>query len=849
MVFTATSKNSFRHVSWSVWKAIRNLFPAAIELKRKRPGVGLDSDDNDDDTDDDFGCTICHTDKVAVNSLVTNLTSVAEAFQRKDDYHILTDSALVESACRSPGLAFRILHEDDVNAWNNFLSIFKKRSYKKLLSEKPEETAKQALLPLNVPPSRKFAEEVGIDTEGLDSSRVDFVEKNFRPIVCTNHRRPIHSALFQPSAGDGKIPHSLSARVRCMDENSYKDFIAHMAAAALMLVPGSNEENNSTHQYIASATSFCEQVKIDQFCHPRFFADCKATPQSGEAERFYVSTLDCSMPFRLEIPTCKDMYCCKFFDDWQATESCLQIALQPDGATSGSSSKQKINSSARVAGDPVAIDSDVEIVESFSSKFSLRVFDVAPGASADTILSDLASCSGLPTVRESEGYAAPRRSTRKRKASFPFGAIKDEDAIQVNLHHNLAALRLQIFERCCGKDSPFELDHSLKLVLMARPDTDGPVVIDVESESRIESTQALSKIVDLSFEVCSETLQSICEVALGEKAGVSLFSPAVSIVVFRQAVVDASAVGIPKDATMEHLINLSNATSDDKGAGNGKNRKKARAERGFTGTFLSSGPSGNTASSETGSSGIHNDEDQKTSPSPSSCYRAEPDADDCTNCRASTTQNIVSESSSNGSGGASSQTADQPQGLCSVDVDMTDGSRNVKTELAKPDGAATTDFSTCSSDQAMHNEVGSNGQKKTGKTANGQRKIAKRIRVHAPIVKANKVDEEWFNNQKSSEDDDDSSDQPTFRNEKAPRHRIQAVKGSRVTSTAGGEMSLEQILADRVAYLLRQNEDIPANTHDLCICAAEQAVLSNPSCKKAEDLVTPAYEMYLALTS
>ena len=795
MVFTATSKNSFRHVSWSVWKMIRNLFPAAIELKRKRPGVGFDSDD--DDTDDDFDCTICHTDKVAVNSLVTNLTSVAEAFQQKDDFRILTNEALVESACHSPDLAFRMLHEDDVNAWNNFLSIFKKRSYKKLMSEEPDETAKQVLLPLNIPPSRNFAEEAEIDTESHDGGRVAFVEKIFRPIVCTNHRRPIYSALFQPNASDSKAPHSLSARVLCMEENAYRDFIGHFVAAALMLVPEPSEENSSTHQYIAAAANFCEQVKLDRYCHPRFFADCKATPPSSDSERFYVSTLDASVPFRLEMTPCNDVNCCTFFNDWQSTESCLRIATQREVGTS--------KSSAGVAGDPVAIDSDVEIMESTLTKFSLRVFDVESGASFDKVLSDLASCSGLPASRESDGLAAPRRSTRKRKARFPFGAIKDEETIHANLDHNVAALRLQIFEQCCSKDAPFELDHSLKLAVLARPDTDWPVVLDVESESKTEDVQPLPKTVDLSFELCSEPLKGLCESLLGAKVGVSLFSPGERIVVLRQAVADPSAAGIQKDAFMEHLINISNATADDKEAGNGKDRKKVRAERGFTGTFLSSGPNKNTALSGTASSEVVEAEHRKTSGAV---------VDDCAKGQASTSNVIVSAPA-------------QLHSPCSGDsieasikaraIDATDGSDdvvNVSVESASTNGAA--------------------------------RKIAKRTRVNAPKVKATKVDEDWFNN-KSSEKDDDPSDRPTFRNEKAPRRRKPAVESHLVTATVEEEVSHEQGLADRVAYLLRQNEDIPPSTHDLCGFAAEQAVLNHPSCKKAEDLVNPAYEMYLTL--
>jgi len=125
------------------------LFPNAIELKKKRPG--MDFEESDSDSDDDFGCTECLTDGIVAKDLQSNLTRLAK--HCRDEWVALTNGALLKASSKSPGNRYRLLHKDDLNSWNKFLQISVRKAKK---GADPSKTARQTLLPCSTPPARPF---------------------------------------------------------------------------------------------------------------------------------------------------------------------------------------------------------------------------------------------------------------------------------------------------------------------------------------------------------------------------------------------------------------------------------------------------------------------------------------------------------------------------------------------------------------------------------------------------------------------------------------------------------------------------------------------------------------------
>jgi hypothetical protein len=170
----------------------------------------------------------------------------------------------------------------------------------------------------------------------------------------------------------------------------------------------------------------------------------------------------------------------------------------------------------------------------------------------------------------------------------PLGVIKSEESVQFDLTNNLASLRLILMERC-QQGAAFALGQCIKLVVWPKPKpSDIPIVLD-DDENVLEQplTSAAPVIIELTFAMNERRLLDIFEEHLSLKCKVSDLENRVYLI--RTTESDPSATSIPDENLMDHLINLSSVCGE-KEPKNGK-RKKPAPEKGFAGTFLTSGSS------------------------------------------------------------------------------------------------------------------------------------------------------------------------------------------------------------------------------------------------------------------
>lgn len=524
---------------------------------------------------------------------------------------------------------YRVLHEDDLELWH-------------LLFDSHWKGVDRFLAKINGSSNESYQRFSPETMEGepseSDVGRLNFMSKLFRPIACNKHQRPVSVAFGRTSATGTKRPRVLSERVCLLEVNQYNQLLGIFAAIASTLYPSFDEPLPldlcpSAADEVGNGLDFVRKWGID--CHHPVLRRARQQSDAKE-ERFSISSNSLSMIFETACEFCEDDECCKVFQDWQAQAD----SSRPKPSKSADPTKAyraKIhNASGTAAHDAIPLESDLED-DPAADKFSLRVFEMEQDSDEESALNSLVQCSGL-SAGDADVNGGPRRSSRKRTSRYPVGPIKGENSVRIAMHHNIAALRLVLFE----KAESFRLGHSLKLVISAgyskeKPDSvdakeqprpgnakddtevdhtndNLPQIVDLSGDTSANPSSAVPcfddtpastdngidsakddspTVVDLSFDLIDKTLLEVCESAIGTKLAMA-FNP----------VDDLAILHDPKDETdlddsiMDTLFQVSNMSDTAKDTATGtdtltvtkKSGRRAATERGFTGTFLSSGP-------------------------------------------------------------------------------------------------------------------------------------------------------------------------------------------------------------------------------------------------------------------
>jgi hypothetical protein len=634
------NKRSIRYVPWKVWSVLKCAFPKAMELKIKRRSL--------DEPEDDDLCQECVADNNNEEHAKSRLADLAQYCLKNPLPQCFRIEELIErEASTTTTSQYRLLHQDDMAFWYLFLSSLGGKNPSKITEGFYELTATASSLQgygfdIFMPDSTDH-----IMPNPSDSSRLRCLSTMFRPIVCRKHRLPISSAFEsdfseRDSTNCPNVPSLLSERVIIMEESAYQDFLAKVAALTSVLFPSSDEPlpmqvNRTPADELSDGAEFIKQWKIDSH-HPIFrpTVQKRGPPVPGS---FIASSDTMSMCFDLECATCKDDECNLLFKLWQEQEDASSIKGSKGSDSSKSSKPRMSNASGAAAHDPIQLDSDFDDDAALNT-YTLRLFEADGNADEQSALTSLVQCAGLPAGDTADEGNVLRRSSRKRKSRYPVGVIKDEKSVKIAMHHNVAAIRLKIFEMC---DS-FNLEHSLKLVISS-PSTDDKVssveakqdtddnpnkdnasqVVDLSADTEIATTSKVPAsnesptgagnsegekpmkdhgpiVINLSFDLVSQTLLQVCESSVGSKLGAN-FNPADDLVFLHQHTQDESSSTVGDTELMGYLISLSNLTDTSAVAPSKKNGRRAVTEKGFSGTFLSSAPKAAPNKDQTGADG------------------------------------------------------------------------------------------------------------------------------------------------------------------------------------------------------------------------------------------------------
>jgi hypothetical protein len=220
------------------------------------------------------------------------------------------------------------------------------------------------------------------------------------------------------------------------------------------------------------------------------------------------------------------------------------------------------------ATNPIVVESEGE--ESPNS-LEFRAFELKLGSTIDEARANLREAAGQITgVEETMAGFALRRSSRKRKISFPVGCITKETKLTVGMNYNIAAIRLLLFERC-------EVPLSCRLLAGYIPDDTSimPCVIDLKPTSNEDN------LGDFLMELRKKDhMANASDCDLSQK-----------LFFLHQKRDDVTQVD--EESLLDSLLEISNTQSPNVSgkANNLKGKRKQASERGFRGTLLQSSSS------------------------------------------------------------------------------------------------------------------------------------------------------------------------------------------------------------------------------------------------------------------
>lgn len=401
---------------------------------------------------------------------------------------------------------------------------------------------------------------------------------SLRSLICREHRRVIKSALFRDFAGTCKESNSsrqLSDCIAVLSDEEYRAYISCLAGLLCILNPEYHKTAPGSigSPVVVDEKPFLQEVReMTSSYHPAI-RQCVDKEQRPSDDILKFSLDGSTKDFILSPGVCNCKTCMQDFApllsgrDAGDDDKVESISIDSNDRKSDTAPKDPKPGS--VAADPILVESDIEDFRiPTPDTFALRTFEIDKDATLDEALRTLKNVSDLPSESKSNDVSLLRRSSRKRKSRYPIGCLLRDGIIHVGLHHNMAALRLHLFETC---EVPVS-GHNLILVLLSN---DG------------QSQEALK----VQFEWGERQLDELVD-KMRDKVEVKddTFSPSESLVLLYQKENSSEGQAL-HETVMASLINLANieTSKSDHQVGNGKKTKRNRpSERGFRGTLLHS---------------------------------------------------------------------------------------------------------------------------------------------------------------------------------------------------------------------------------------------------------------------
>lgn len=623
-----------RRVSGEVWTQLLSFFPNAIRHQVRNDATNqqlrCERCENEETNDELFSEKLRDWGKAAATSPV--LRDIAK---RKRTYADLTEALIdvdsdAETFSGVPANDLYLVHRKDVESWRTAVKALKK-STGKVTSASVEHIVGRVFscvkeeLPLQ---SGRATLSSTLDVKG-------HILGSMSSLMCVQHGLPLERTVLKADADQTNPCVALANNfVEPFTPIEYAAFIGSIYDLGILLssLDTGNDETGADESELHKSpphvtTSMLRSLQKSK--HPRLqfpFKTLLDVKPNADGD----TSKDTDDPFKYHYSDgiCRDKDCNDKFDEEQKGND-----KYPDEAYHS-------NEAGHVDVDLVTCDDDA----SDSSMFPLRIFQIAQGAELDTVVSSIL---GLPraadktksTAESDRAFGSLRRSSRRRKTTYPSGSIMREDSVDVHTHYNIAAVRLFLYEKYSG----FPLDRELTLIVpRCRDDGDENAEVMVcADENHIDMTMAEAssdgKMRYVPFELPyawnEKSLQDIVEGMIEGKDVVPKSSLKKHLrseifLCWRDPTSNGKKKGaknsksqeeedtpVPHETLMEGLLELTNASSGDTPTAE-KKKSTRRAERGFAGTLLhslSSAPNSDEAKkSDEGDSTEEKKENQDT---------------------------------------------------------------------------------------------------------------------------------------------------------------------------------------------------------------------------------------------
>ena len=572
-------KTSTRLVPFPVWSKIKRLFPEAIEHRRLRVGF----DDLGESNDLNFKCQQCGHDEDLMGNFLAALHSWAFKVKHDQNLKLLVESKdsiskedLVHNFTKG-NQGCKLVDEADIQTWRHLVKEALKTSSPALTGKaKTISDLKQNIQRIAFPNHHKVV------LEFESSQPADQLLASLRSLICQQHHRCIMGAMFQQRSKEDTENRILSNNVAVIPDEQYFKFVQSLASLLDLLDScefgteksplevdvddGTSIPSSSLQTLLKTLTRYHPSIRLKEE------DDDEEDVHMNDPSTFSLKNSDKWFVISPDACECKSCHL-EFFQERAAEES--------EKTTKG---RKGIKLPGSAADEPILVESDVE--DELPKSFELRVFELDRTAVMADAVKSLREASALPPdpIQSPPGTLDNfiRRSTRKKATRYPCGKLLSGTVVKVAPHHNIAALRLILFERCeVGVD-----DNKLFLLLSDSSERGDVKHVELTGDS---IAKQLSEFVD---ELGSDLPNSSSNEEDADQS-----NPFSSVVLLYQ---NDSAINVDKanTDTMHHLLEISNI-DPGKSKNNGKGGKNRPAERGFSGTLL--GSSRPTALSSEGS--------------------------------------------------------------------------------------------------------------------------------------------------------------------------------------------------------------------------------------------------------
>jgi hypothetical protein len=556
------NKRLVRYVPWKTWSLVKKVFPDAVEHRRLRMS---DEENNANPIFEDDGCPLCQQEKDLMkslknqielwaretrdNPLLKKLLDVNRTAPREIAVH---NFAWAQSGCR-------LVHSDDISNWRKSVMSAAKICKRKI-SDSDE--LKSSIENLAFPSYRATVLE-------FERDPIDRLLQSLRSLICCEHKLVITGAVFQQSEDDGSdIQYSqLSPSIVVLSSDEYDAYISSLSNMLAILYQGNNYFGGDL-KFAFDENKLNKQIQriTEHSYHPKI----ATIPQNEDMMKdvLLLSLEGSSKMFSLGPNVCACEICLKEYgpvhqQNQSETDECVEN-VSDDSNEKANNFVGKLGSA---ASDPIVVESDNEEVRVKTHK--IRVFEFEAASNVQDAADSLRQASGSPQNGETEilpPYNFLRRSARKRKTKFPAVCILREDSIEVSLDHNMAAVRLLLYEKC-------EVPLAESMVYVVNLSNSDPLIIDV--------TIALNE----------KSLEDVIDRTI-DKNHADILDPFENFMILYKKLEKDDTSDL--NATlMDSLIQAANLELS-KITGDPKGKRKRQSERGFQGTLLQSSSSSAT---------------------------------------------------------------------------------------------------------------------------------------------------------------------------------------------------------------------------------------------------------------